>query len=147
MYTHILIPTDGTPIAEKAVLAGIQFARDTGAKVTFFTAVPEYDVPGEGEALAGRVVSLAEHARRSEKIANGILAPAADKARAAQLEFRTHYGQCNRPWEAIVHAAKAYGCDAIIMGSHGRTGLSRLMHGSQTIDVLTHTDVPTLVVR
>ena len=147
MYTHILIPTDGTPIAEKAVLAGIQFARDTGAKVTFFTAVPEYDVPREGEALAGRVVSLAEHARRSEKIANGILAPAADKARAAQLEFRTHYGQCNRPWEAIVDAAKVYGCDAIIMGSHGRTGLSRLMHGSQTIDVLTHTDVPTLVVR
>ena len=147
MYTHILIPTDGSPIAEKAVLAGIQFARDTGAKVTFFTAVPEYDVPGEGEALAGRVVSLAEQARRSEKVANGILAPAADKARAAQLEFRTHYGQCNRPWEAIVDAAKVYGCDAIIMGSHGRTGLSRLVHGSQTVDVLTRSDLPTLVVR
>jgi nucleotide-binding universal stress UspA family protein len=147
MYTHILIPTDGSPIAEKAVVAGIQFARDVGAKVTFFTAVPEYDLPGEGEALAGRVVSLAEHARRSEKMANGILAPAADKARAAQLEFRTHYAQGNRPWEAIVDAAKIHGCDAIIMASHGRTGLSRLVHGSQTIDVLTHTDIPTLVVR
>jgi len=147
MYKHILIPTDGSPVAEKAVVAGIQFARDVGAKVTFFTAVPEYDLPGEGEALAGRVVSIAEHARRSEKIANGILAPAADKARAAKLEFRTHYAQGNRPWEAIVDAAKVHGCDAIIMGSHGRTGLSRLVHGSQTIDVLTHTDIPTLVVR
>ena len=147
MYTHILIPTDGTPIAEKAVVAGIQFARDTGAKITLFTAVPEYEVPGEGEALAGRVISIAEHARRSEKIANRILAPAADKARAANVDFRTHYLQCNRAWEAIVDAAKVYGCDAIVMGSHGRSGLSRLMHGSQTIDVLTHTDIPTLVVR
>lgn len=147
MYTHILIPTDGSPIAEKAVTAGIEFARDAGAKVTFFTAVPEYELPGEGEALRGRVISMAEHARRSEIAANGILAPAADKARAAQLEFRTHYSQCNRAWEAIVDAAKVYGCDAIIMASHGRKGLSRLVHGSQTIDVLTHTDIPTLVVR
>ena len=147
MYTHILIPTDGSPIADKAVSAGIEFAREAGAKVTFFTAVPEYEVPNEGSVMARQVISLAEHARRSERIAHSILAPAADKARAAQLEFRTHYAQCNRPWEAIVDAAKLHGCDAIIMGSHGRTGLSRLMHGSQTIDVLTHTDIPTLVVR
>jgi nucleotide-binding universal stress UspA family protein len=147
MYTHILIPTDGSPVAEKAVTAGIAFAREAGAKVTFFTAVPEYQVPNEGSVMARQVISLAEHARRSEIAANGILAPAADKARAANLEFRTHYGQCNRPWEAIVEAAKVYGCDAIIMGSHGRTGLSRLIHGSQTIDVLTHSDLPTLVVR
>ena len=147
MYKHILIPTDGSPIADKAVVAGIQFARENGAKVTIFTAVPEYEPPGEGAVLGRRVVSIAEHARRSEKIANGVLEPAADKARAAQLEFRTHYAQCNRPWEAIVDAAKLFGCDAIIMGSHGRSGLSRLLHGSQTIDVLTHTDIPTLVVR
>src|ERR687897_607020 len=98
MYKHILIPTDGSPIAEKAVVAGIQFARDTGAKIPLFTAVPEYEVPGEGEALAGRVISLAEHARRSEKIANRILVPAADKARAAKVDFRIHYLQCNRAW-------------------------------------------------
>ena len=147
MYTHILIPTDGSPIAEKAVTAGIELACEAGAKVTFFTAVPEYEVPNEGSVMARRVISLAEHARRSERIAHRVLAPAADKARAAKLEFRTHYGQSNRPWEAIVDAAKVYGCDAIIMGSHGRSGLSRLVHGSQTIDVLTHTDIPTLVVR
>ena len=147
MYKHILIPTDGSPIAEKAVVAGIQFARDAGAKITLFTAVPEYDVPGEGEAMAGRVISIAEHARRSEIKARDILAAGAEMARAAKVEFRTQHAQCNRPWEAIVDAAKLFGCDAIIMASHGRTGLSRLVHGSQTIDVLTHTDLPTLVVR
>ena len=147
MYKHILIPTDGSPIAEKAVAAGVEFAREAHAKVTLFTAVPEYDVPGEGQAMAHKVISMAEHARRSEQKANEVLAPAAAKARAAKLEFRTHYAQCNRPWEAIVAAARVHGCDAIVMGSHGRKGLSRLMHGSQTIDVLTHSNLPTLVVR
>ena len=147
MYKHILIPTDGSAVAEKAVTAGIEFARDSGAKVTLFTAVPEYEVPGEGKVMAHQVMSMAEHARRSERKANEVLAPAAEKARAAQVECRTQYAQCNRPWEAIVDAAKLFGCDAIIMGSHGRSGISRLMHGSQAIDVMTHTTLPTLVVR
>jgi nucleotide-binding universal stress UspA family protein len=147
MYKHILIPIDGSPLAEKAVAAGIELARESGAKLTLFTAVPEYDLPGEGKAMAHGVISLAEHARRSEQKAHDILASGAEKARAARLEFRTQYAQCNRPWEAIVDAAKLYGCDAIVMASHGRTGISRLMHGSQTIDVLSHTHVPTLVVR
>ena len=147
MYKHILIPIDDTPLAGKAIDAGIALARDNAAKVTFFTAVPEYQVPGEGEVMAHKVVSIAEHARRSERKAHDILAPAAEKARAANVECGTHYSQSNRPWEAIVETAKLFGCDAIVMASHGRKGLSRLMHGSQTIDVLTHSDVPTLVVR
>lgn len=147
MYKHILIPTDGSPVADKAVVAGIEFARQVGAKVTLFTAVPEYEIPGEGKVMAHQVISIAEHARRSEQAAHAVLEPGAAKARAAKLEFRTDYAQNNRPWEAIVAAARLHGCDAIIMGSHGRKGLSRLMHGSQTIDVLTHTDIPTLVVR
>jgi nucleotide-binding universal stress UspA family protein len=147
MYKHILIPTDGTPLAEKAVTAGIELARESGAKVTLFTAVPEYDVPGEGKAMAHQVISLAEHARRSEIKAHDILAPGAQTARAAKVEVSTQYAQSNRPWQAIVDAAKLFGCDAIIMASHGRSGISRLVHGSQTIDVLSHTNLPTLVVR
>ena len=147
MYKHILIPTDGSPIAEKAVVAGIEFAREARAKVTLFTAVPEYEIPSEGKLMAHGIISMAEHARRSEAKADEVLAPAAAKALGAGLEFRTHYAQCNRPWEAIVDAARVHGCDAIIMGSHGRKGLSRLMHGSQAIDVLTHSNLPTLVVR
>jgi nucleotide-binding universal stress UspA family protein len=90
---------------------------------------------------------MADHARNSEKAANGILAHAVKVARDAGLEFATDFAQSNQPWQAIIEAAKRHGCDAIFMASHGRTGLSRLVHGSQTIDVLTHTDIPTLVVR
>ena len=147
MYKHILIPTDGSEVAEKAVAAGVALATEARARVTLFTAVPEYEPPSEAEVMAHRVVSMADHERNSEKAANGILAHAAQVAREAGLEFDTDYEQSNQPWQAIVNAAKRHGCDAIFMASHGRKGLSRLIHGSQTIDVLTHSDIPTFVVR
>jgi nucleotide-binding universal stress UspA family protein len=147
MYKHILIPTDGSEVAEKAVTAGIDFARDAGAKVTLFTAVPEYEPPSETQVLARNVISVADHARESERLANGILAPAAEKARAAKLAFDTAYSQNNQPWQAIIDAANRYGCDAIFMASHGRKGLAAVWHGSQTREVLTHSKVPTLVYR
>jgi len=147
MYKHILIPTDGSEVAEKAVSAGLDFAREAGAKVTLFTAVPEYQPPSEVEVLARRVVSIAEHDRHSEKLANGILAPAAEKARAAKLRFATAHVQNNQPWQAIIAAAERYSCDAIFMASHGRKGLAAVWHGSQTQEVLTHSTVPTLVYR
>jgi nucleotide-binding universal stress UspA family protein len=148
VYKHILIPTDGSAVAEKGVVAGVEFARKAGAKVTLFTAVPEYEIPGEGEMLSRtQLISPYEHERNSEALANRNLAHAVHEARAAGLEFDTGYAQANHPWRAIVKAAKERGCDAIFMGSHGRKGLARLFNGSQAIDVLTHSDIPTLVVR
>ncbi|HKX37671.1 MAG TPA: universal stress protein [Burkholderiales bacterium] len=147
MYKHILIPTDGSEVAEKAVAQGIEFARESKARVTLFTAVPEYEPPSEAQVFARRVVSIADHARESEEKARKILEHGTGLARAAGLEFDTDYEQSNQPWQAIVNAAKRHGCDAIFMASHGRKGLSRLVHGSQTVDVLTHSDIPTLVVR
>jgi len=147
MYKHILIPTDGTEVAEKAVKAGIAYAAEALAKVTLFTAVPEYEPPGEGAILARKVVSMAEHDRESQRKAQATLAEGTRTAREAGVKFDTDYVQSNQPWSAIVAAAKRNGCDAIVMGSHGRKGISRLVHGSQAFDVLSHTDLPTLVVR
>ena len=147
MYKHILIPTDGSEVAEKAVAAGIGFARESGARVTLFTAVAEYRPPSEIDVRSGNVVSLAEHERRSEKQANAIVARGAQAAHAAGIEYDTDWASSNQPWEAIVDAAKRNGCDAIVMGSHGRKAFSRLVRGSQAVDVLSHCDLPTLVVR
>jgi nucleotide-binding universal stress UspA family protein len=148
VYKHILIPTDGSPTAAKAVEAGIDYARETAARVTFFTAVPEYQVPYVSEDSPRKpVISVEEHERRSAEKARAILAPALERARTCGVEFASDHALSNTPYEAIVDAARRHGCDVIFMGSHGRKGLSRLVHGSQTIDVLTHTDLPTLVVR
>jgi nucleotide-binding universal stress UspA family protein len=147
MYKHILIPTDGSETAEKAVAAGIEFARDANATVTWFTAVPEYELPSEAELMTKHAVSLEEHDSRSRQKAERILAGPAQRAQTAGVACETDFAQCNRPYEAIIAAAKRNGCDLIFMSSHGRKGLPALFLGSQTRDVLTHSSIPTLVYR
>jgi nucleotide-binding universal stress UspA family protein len=146
MYKHILIPIDGTHTADKAVASGIEFARGACARVTLFTAVPEYRPPGESDLLARRrVVSLWDHERISRDKAHAILEPAAERLRAAGVECDTAYSECDRPFEAIVAAAQSRGCDLILMASHGRSGFAALWHGSQTREVIAHSTLPTLV--
>ena len=147
MYKHILIPIDGSPTADKAVQAGIDFACGAKARVTLFTAVPEYQPPGDAELMARRAVSLWDHERLSRDKAQAILQPAAERLRAAGIECQTAYAECNRPHEAIIDAARAHGCDLILMSSHGRRGLSELWYGSETHAVLKHSSIPTLVYR
>jgi nucleotide-binding universal stress UspA family protein len=145
MYKHILIPIDGSDTAAKALDAGIDFAREARAKVTLFTAVPEYQPPGEAEVAGRRVVSLWDHERLSREKAQAILDPAAERLRAAGVECDTAYSECDRPFEAIVAAAQSHGCDLILMSSHGRSGLAALWYGSETRDVIAHSHIPTLV--
>jgi len=147
MYKHILIPSDGSATADKAIEAGIEFARSAKAKVTLFTAVPEYQPPGDAELMARRVISLWDHERISRDRAQAILRPAAERLRAAEVECATAYAECNRPHEAIIDAARAHCCDLILMSSHGRRGLSELWYGSETHAVLKHSSIPTLVYR
>lgn len=147
MYEHILIPTDGSETAEKAVAAGIEFARDANARITWFTAVPEYQVPSEIELMNKHAISLEEHNKRSREKAERILADPAHRSRAAGVACETDYAQSNHPYEAIIAAAQRHGCDLIFMSSHGRKGIPALIYGSETRDVLTHSTIPTLVYR
>ena len=147
MYKHILIPTDGSETAQKGVEAGIAFARESGARITFFTAVPEYQPPGDADVLSRRALSLPEHERLSREKAHAILQPAAERARAAGIEAETAHAQSDRPYQAIADAAERAGCDLIVMASHGRQGLADLWYGSETRDVLAHSRIPTLVYR
>ncbi|HVJ24355.1 MAG TPA: universal stress protein, partial [Burkholderiales bacterium] len=116
MYKHILIPTDGSSTAQKAVEAGIDFARESGASVTFFTAVPEYEVPLASEVMAHKkVMSMEEHERRSAEKARAILAPSLERARTCGVTFDADHALSDRPYEAIIDAARRHGCDAIYM--------------------------------
>jgi nucleotide-binding universal stress UspA family protein len=147
MYKHILVPTDGSELSDKAINAAIDFARETGARVTGFTAVPEYRVPGNAELIGRRAVSMEQHEQDSRRLAQEILGRIAERARFAGIEFDTDYVLSDRPYEAIVQAAERHGCDLIFMASHGRRGISALVHGSETREVLTHSAIPTLVFR
>jgi nucleotide-binding universal stress UspA family protein len=148
MYQHILIPTDGSEIAEKAVTAGTNYAREANAKVLFFTAVPEYQPPSEADMLAHKPVkSMFDYEKDAAQAATAILEKAAAGAKGANVSFETDFALSDQPYKAIIDAAKRHGCDAIFMASHGRTGIPAWWYGSQTRDVLTHSDIPTLVYR
>ena len=147
MYKHILIPTDGSELSEKAIEAGVEFARETRARVTGFTAVPEYQLPSEIEMMNHHCVSPEQYELKVRKQAEAALQKIADCARAAGVEYDAEYQQSDRPHEAIVRAAAKHGCDLIFMASHGRRGISALIHGSETQGVLAHSKIPTLVYR
>jgi nucleotide-binding universal stress UspA family protein len=147
MYKHILIPTDGSELSRRAVEAGIEFARFIHARVTGFTAIPEYQVPSEAELMSRHAISLADYERDAKKQAEIALQPIADGARAAGVDYDADFTQSDHPHEAIIRAAQKHGCDLIFMASHGRRGLSALVHGSETQGVLTHSSIPTLVYR
>jgi nucleotide-binding universal stress UspA family protein len=147
MYKHILIPTDGSQLSDKAIEAGIDFARFIHARVTGFTAVPEYQIPGEAELMSRHAISLPDYERDAKKQAEIALQPIADRARAAGVDYDAEFTLSDFPHEAIIRAAEKHGCDLIFMASHGRRGLSALVHGSETQAVLTHSTIPTLVYR
>jgi len=147
MYKHILIPTDGSQLSEKAIEAGIEFARFVQARVTGFTAVPEYQIPSEAELMSRHAISLPDYERDAKKQAEIALQTIADRARAAGVDYDAEFTLNDRPHEAIIRAAQKHGCDLIFMASHGRRGLSALVHGSETQGVLTHSTIPTLVYR
>jgi nucleotide-binding universal stress UspA family protein len=147
MYQHILIPTDGTETADKAVVAGIDYAREAGARVLFFTAMPEYHLPSQAELMARRGTPLHEYERQARDAAAAILERAASRARQAEVSFATEYALSDRPSAAIIDTAKRHGCDAIFMATHARTGFAAFLHGSETRDVLVNSDIPTLIYR
>ena len=148
MYRHLLIPSDGSEVAELAVTAGIEFARSIGARVTAFTAMPEYRLPGQGELMSRKLVpSPKQHEDRAKREADTILAAIAEKARAAGVACDGDYALSDIPHEAIIEAANRNGCDLIFMASHGRSGLGALLYGSETSGVLRGSKIPTLVYR
>lgn len=147
MYQHILIPTDGTETADKAVVAGIDYAREAGARVLFFTALPEYQPPSQAELMARRGTPLHEYERQARDAAAAILERAASRAKQAEVSFATEYALNDRPSAAIIDTAKRHGCDAIFMATHARTGFAALLHRSETHDVLVNSDIPTFVYR
>jgi nucleotide-binding universal stress UspA family protein len=147
-YRHILLPTDGSSLATRGARAGVKLAGALGARVTaVFVGMPYASSDyGEGEVyLVG--ASPAEHKRLSEQVAQKAFAPIALEAKRAGVGCATLLAVNARPWEGILKAARARKCDAVVMASHGRSGLAGLFLGSETQRVLAHSKVPVLVIR
>ena len=147
MYHNILVATDGSKLSEKAVNHAIQLAKAVDAKITAFYAAPDYPAPAYADGVIYEPVGRKEYNKLAGVDAERILQPVATKAGASGVQCSTAYAIATSPWEAILAAAKKNKCDAIVMASHGRRGVSALLLGSETQKVLTHSKLPTIVVR
>ena len=147
MYKNLLVATDGSKLSDKAVTHAIGLAQAVGAKLTAFYAAPDYPLPAYADGVVYEPVSRKEYAKLAATDAEKILAGATAKASAAGVTAATAYTIAAAPWEAILAAAKKHKCDAIVMASHGRRGVSALLLGSETQKVLTHSKIPVIVVR
>ena len=146
MYRHILIPTDGSELAEHAVTNGLSLAKSLGAKVSVIVVEQPFDWLSVSESQAQ--LALEEIDKLTEQIkkhATSVLNRAANAAKEAGVPCDTIHVENERPYQAIIAAAKDKGCDLIVMASHGRSGLSAVLLGSVTNKVLTHTKTPVLV--
>lgn len=147
MYKHILLPTDGSPLSKKSVKAGIEFAKSQNAMVTAFFSPEQYEVLAYGEYFPPDLISRAEWEKRSATSAGKVLADVEEQAKAAGVRYKGYFKASLAPWQAIVDAASEKECDLIFMASHGRTGISGLLLGSQAAKVLAHAKVPVLVFK
>jgi nucleotide-binding universal stress UspA family protein len=146
MYRHILIPTDGSELAHKAVMHGLSLARSVGAKVTALTVEPSFNVYDVPASMVYRMSgAFAEHAEHAKAHAARVLSGVADAAKAAGVTCEIIQMIHDHPYQAIVATAKEKGCDLIVMTSHGRSGIAAVVLGGVTTKVLTHTSIPVLV--
>ena len=146
MFTHFLIPTDGSLVASKAVKAGITLTIKLGAKVTAYYAVEEpQPIYAEGYVMDQKTIDrVEEHARKvGQKYVDAI----GKMAKAAGVPFVSVVTKSYTAYDGIIKAAIKHKCDVIFMASHGRRGLSKLIMGSVTQKVLAHAKIPVVVYR
>jgi nucleotide-binding universal stress UspA family protein len=145
MFKNILIATDGSELAEKAVQQGLGIAKDMQSKVLVLRVTPPSPhwtyagataapIPANAIAQIGEIVR--EQFVRIER-----------DARAAGVPCETLHVENQLPWRAILDVAKAKACDLIVMASHGRSGFSAAFLGSETHKVLAESKIPVLVCR
>ena len=145
MYKHLLLPTDGSELSERAGHEGVNFAKSINARLTVLHTTPVFYPPElSGHAVYTRVL---EYEQQSKKNAQQALNAIERIARDADVAVDSVHRVSDNPWEVIIAVAQEHGCDLIFMASHGRRGINALLMGSETSKVLTHTKVPVLVWR
>ena len=146
MYKHILISTDGSEVAQKGVDHGLSLAKSLGAKVSIVMVTERFPVYAGPEWIPGPT-EMADYDARQKAAATTILSDVKAAADRLGVDAETVHVPDAQPAEAIIATANKRDCDLIVMASHGRRGLRRLLLGSQTSEVLVSSPVPVLVVR
>jgi len=147
MYSRILVATDGSTLSKKAVASAIQLAATCAAELVAVKVVPRYPQA----YFEGSIPLSVQEVNRIEKqwsdAAQANLDAVAKAAKAKGVSAKTVTVKSDVVSDAIISAAKKQKADLIVMASHGRKGIKRLLLGSETQQVLTHSHIPVLVLR
>lgn len=149
MYSNIVCGVDGSELSAKALRHALGLAAKTGAKVTAVT-VTEPSVivaPGAEIMMVDTGAIIAELDKVKAESAKTILEDAQGLAKSTGAAIDTRHVAGSAAADGILLAAKEAGADLVVMGSHGRRGLGRLLLGSQAQEVLAHAQIPVLVVK
>ncbi len=144
MFKHILVPVDGSPTSMLAVLKAIGLAKALGSAVTALYVIDPYPFTGVGADFA---YGQAQYQSAATAEANAALEAVREAMKEAQVEVQTLIGESHSVHEGVMQAVEKTGADLVVMGSHGRRGLERLMLGSVAQRVLTAVRIPVMVVR
>ena len=153
MFRHILVPIDSSKFSEKAAKCALKLAKSLGAKVTAVHVIPKFHAfTCRAQLMLSYHATLTDDSPAGYKAATRIgagklLHVVTRAAEAAGVKCDTLELDGDQPFAAIVDAAKKKRCDLIVMASHGRSGVSAVLLGSETQKVLAHSAVPVLVVR
>jgi nucleotide-binding universal stress UspA family protein len=144
MFKRILVPTDGSDITQKAVAHAVMLAKSVNARLYTLSVKEPFPYSAISEM---QPTPPQEFFDAQERIAAARVKEVRDMAETSGLQCEAHTVEALHPWEAIIDHAKRHECDLIVMASHGRRGVTALLLGSETQKVLTHTNIPVLVVR
>jgi nucleotide-binding universal stress UspA family protein len=148
MFKHVLIATDGSELADKAVLQGLALAKALNAKATAVTVTEPWDALSMAAVAEAQMRNpIADYEQRTAADTSRVLRSVAEKAKELSVPCDTVHVKDRHPAEGIIETAQAQMCDLIVMASHGRRGLARLLIGSQANKVVTLSPVPVLICR
>lgn len=147
MYSHLLVPVDGSELSERAAAASLELARKLGARVTGFVAEPMAPIPTTAANLTAYQRDTEAHQARTEAHAHDVLTRFSAKAAEQGVPFQGKFQRNDSVDDAIVRAASEFECDLIVMVTHGRGAFGELLFGSHTKSVMSKCKVPLLVLH
>lgn len=147
MYQKILVATDGSPLSKKAVTSAIELAALAGAELVALKVIPRYPQSYFEGGLALQAVEISRVEQQWADAAQAVVDAVQKAGMSKGVKTKAITVKSDLISDAVIAAAKKHKCDLIVMASHGRRGIKRLLLGSETQLVLTHSHVPVLVLR
>jgi len=142
MYKKILIPLDGSELAERGLVEAEKVAKCFGSELVLFQVVPFVPIYGSPEMVTPLIVD-----EKQKESAERYLNQLADGLRGKGFKVASMLKTGQQVALEVIDFAKENGIELIIMCTHGRSGISRWLLGSVALKVLAHAETPVLLIR